>query len=96
MLCIAACAAIVEALRPALLPVACGSVGSKKPWLCCRARCPKGWPGILGEGILMEPSTEVLITGREKFCRLLVLCEGVGPPDVDGRTPGADMTGCCC
>jgi hypothetical protein len=95
MLCMAACAAIVDALRPALFAVACGSVGSKKPWLCCRALCPKGWPGMLGEGILMEPSTEVRITGREKFCRLLVLCEGVGPPDVDGRTPGADMTGCC-
>lgn len=51
---------------------------------------------MFGEGIRIEPSTEVLITGREKFCRLLVLCEGVGPPEVDGRTPGADMTACCC
>lgn len=50
---------------------------------------------MLGDGILMEPSTEVRITGREKFCRLLVLCEGVGPPDVDGRTPGAVALGCC-
>lgn len=24
-----------------------------------------------------------------------MLCEGVGPPAVDGRTPGAEMTGCC-
>lgn len=47
-----------------------------------------------GEGILIDPSTEVLTTGREKFCRLLVLCDGVGPPAVDGRTPEFEATGC--
>jgi hypothetical protein len=25
-----------------------------------------------------------------------VLCDGVGPPDVDGRTPDVGMTVCCC
>jgi hypothetical protein len=47
-----------------------------------------------GEGILIDPSTEVRITGREKFCRLVVLCDGVGPPAVDGRTPGPETPDC--
>lgn len=48
---------------------------------------------MLGEGTLITPSTEVRTTGREKFCKLLVLCDGVGPPAVDGRVAGAATAG---
>jgi hypothetical protein len=50
---------------------------------------------MLGEGTLITPSTEVRTTGREKFCKLFVLCEGVGPPAVDGRVAGAATAGRC-
>ena len=50
---------------------------------------------MLGEGTLITPSTEVRTTGREKFCKLLVLCDGVGPPAVDGRVTGAATAGRC-
>ncbi len=92
-MCMAACAAMVDALRPALLLVACGSEGSKKPWLCWRARWPKGLLGMLGDGILIDPSTEVRKAGLEKFCKFEVLCDGVGPPAVEGLAPAGDRVG---
>lgn len=41
----------------------------------------------------MDPSTEVRAMGLEKFCKLVVLWEGVGPPAVDGRVPAAATRG---
>lgn len=45
---------------------------------------------MVGEAFLTIPSTELRITGLEKFCKLGVLCDGAVPPAVEGL-----VGGCC-